>query len=309
MKNNEEGMNYRKGVNNGLNGHSKKGFSANGHSTNGHSTNGHSAGGQAATAQKFTCGHDHDDDIVLAEHPYAEHPLIDDDIDLDTGDMPFPVLPGADVLPRFSSLGYRLFDANGNAVLAEAEKDEMKRLAEQKMQELFDILRIDRNDPNSRETPHRLAKMWVDEIFRGRYEAPPKCTVFPNRKNVDELVISKGIAVMSVCSHHWQTISGTCAIGYVPGESVIGLSKLTRIVDWFGRRGQIQEELGEQIADYLNTLLKPKAVIVVIKSRHYCMIARGVNSEEDKALMITTAVRGSITHNEAQRNEFMTLIS
>jgi GTP cyclohydrolase I len=233
----------------------------------------------------------------------------DDDILLDTDDVSFASIPVTERLPRFSSLGYRLFDANGNAVLSESERLEMKRLAEEKMGELFDILRIDRNDPNSRDTPSRLAKMWVDEIFRGRYEAPPKCTVFPNRKNVEELVISKGIGVMSVCSHHWQTISGTCAIGYIPGDSVIGLSKLTRIVDWFGRRGQIQEELGEQIAEYLAQLLKPKAVIVVIKSRHYCMIARGVNSEEDKALMITTAVRGSIAQNESMRREFLTLIA
>lgn len=241
--------------------------------------------------------------------PIAIISTLAEEVDLDTGDMPLPALPEMEKLPRFSSLGYRLFDANGNAVLTNDEREEMKRLAEEKMGELFDILRIDRNDPNSRETPNRLAKMWVDEIFRGRYEAPPKCTVFPNRKDVTELVISKGIGVMSVCSHHWQTISGTCAIGYIPGDSVIGLSKLTRIVDWFGRRGQIQEELGEQIADYLTDLLKPKAVIVVIKSRHYCMIARGVNSEEDKALMITTAVRGSIAENEAMRSEFLTLIA
>lgn len=241
--------------------------------------------------------------------PIAIISTVADEVDLDTGDMPLPALPEMEKLPRFSSLGYRLFDANGNAVLTNDEREEMKRLAEEKMGELFDVLRIDRNDPNSRETPNRLAKMWVDEIFRGRYEAPPKCTVFPNRKDVKELVISKGIGVMSVCSHHWQTISGTCAIGYIPGDSVIGLSKLTRIVDWFGRRGQIQEELGEQIADYLTDLLKPKAVIVVIKSRHYCMIARGVNSEEDKALMITTAVRGSIAESEAMRSEFLTLIA
>jgi len=241
--------------------------------------------------------------------PIAIISTVAEEVDIDTGDMSLPALPEMEKLPRFSSLGYRLFDANGNAVLTNDEREEMKRLAEEKMGELFDVLRIDRNDPNSRETPNRLAKMWVDEIFRGRYEAPPKCTVFPNRKDVKELVISKGIGVMSVCSHHWQTISGTYAIGYIPGDSVIGLSKLTRIVDWFGRRGQIQEELGEQIADYLTDLLKPKAVIVVIKSRHYCMIARGVNSEEDKALMITTAVRGSIAENEAMRGEFLTLIA
>jgi GTP cyclohydrolase I len=216
---------------------------------------------------------------------------------------------GVPELPGMSSLGYKLFDANGNTVLTKYEREEMKRLAELKMQELFDILRIDRNDPNSRDTPNRLAKMWVDEIFKGRYEAAPKVTVFPNRKHVDELVISKGIGVMSVCSHHWQTISGTCTIGYIPGESVIGLSKLTRITDWFSRRGQIQEELGEQIADYLQNVLKPKALGVVIKSRHYCMIARGVNSEEEKALMITTAVRGRLERDETLRNEFFALIS
>lgn len=300
MNTEEFGLNYGKGSKNGLNGHLRNGQNNNGQQNS-----------AARNGQKCTCGNDHDDDIALAERDNREYARAEyaDDIDLETGDMPLAATPGTEMLPRFSSLGYRLFDANGNTVLSEAEKDEMKRLAEVKMQELFDILRIDRNDPNSRDTPHRLAKMWVDEIFSGRYEAPPKCTVFPNRKSVDELVISKGIAVMSVCSHHWQTISGTCAIGYIPGEYVIGLSKLTRIVDWFGRRGQIQEELGEQIADYLNTLLKPKAVIVVIKSRHYCMIARGVNSEEDKALMITTAVRGSITQNDAQRSEFMTLIA
>lgn len=232
-----------------------------------------------------------------------------DQEDLDTDHVSLPRNEDLPQLPSMSSLGYKLFDANGNTVLTKYEREEMKRLAELKMQELFDILRIDRNDPNSRDTPNRLAKMWVDEIFKGRYEAAPKVTVFPNRKAVDELVISKGIGVMSVCSHHWQTISGTCTIGYIPGESVIGLSKLTRIADWFSRRGQIQEELGEQIAEYLNTILQPKAIGVVIKSRHYCMIARGVNSEEEKALMITTAVRGRLEHDETLRQEFFSLIA
>jgi GTP cyclohydrolase I len=236
--------------------------------------------------------------------------LIDAELDteLDTDHVSLPHDTGLPQLPSMSSLGYKLFDANANTVLSAYEREEMKRLTAQKMEELFDILRIDRNDPNSRETPNRLAKMWVDEIFRGRYEAPPKTTVFPNRKTVDELVISKGIGVMSVCSHHWQTISGTCTIGYIPGESVIGLSKLTRITDWFSRRGQIQEEMGEQIAEYLNDVLKPKAIGVVIKSRHYCMIARGVNSGEEKALMITTAVRGRLVSDETLRSEFFSLI-
>lgn len=210
--------------------------------------------------------------------------------------------------PMLNALGQELFDANGNLPLSEAERVQMMAAAEQKISELFEILRINRNDPNATETPRRLAKMWVNEIFRGRYEPAPYITVFPNRKNVDELVISKGIKVMSVCSHHWQTISGTCAIGYIPGEHVIGLSKLTRVVDWFSRRGQIQEELGEQIADYLEMLLKPKALGVIISSKHYCMIARGVASHENDSLMVTSVMRGGLLGDASLRHEFLRLI-
>jgi GTP cyclohydrolase I len=150
--------------------------------------------------------------------------------------------------------------------------------------------------------------MMVNELFSGRFSEPPKITVFPNRKNVDELIISKGIEVMSVCSHHWQTISGECAIGYIPNEHVIGLSKLSRVVDWFSRRGQIQEELGEQIADYLEELMHPKALGVVIKARHYCMIARGVRGSEANSLMVTSVMRGLLLEEFNLRNEFLKLI-
>lgn len=207
-----------------------------------------------------------------------------------------------------NAIGQALFDANGNLPLDNEERQQMMSAAEQKIAELFDILRINRNDPNATETPRRLAKMWVNEIFRGRFEPAPYITVFPNRKNVHELVISKGIKVMSVCSHHWQTISGTCAIGYIPGDHVIGLSKLTRIVDWFSRRGQIQEEMGEQIADYLDMLLKPKAIGVVISSKHYCMIARGVASHENDSLMVTSVMRGTLLTDTNLRTEFFRLI-
>lgn len=212
-------------------------------------------------------------------------------------------------LAELNSLGHALFDANGNAPLSPEEREEMMRLAEQKFSELFDIFRISRNDPNSADTPRRLAKMWVMELFKGRYEAPPALTVFPNRKKVDELVISKNNTVMSVCSHHWQTISGVCTIGYLPCSKVIGLSKISRIVDWFSRRGQIQEELGEQIADYIEELIRPKALGVVIKSRHYCMIARGVSEDEDKSVMITSVMRGLLGKDLNLRNEFLKLIA
>jgi GTP cyclohydrolase I len=212
------------------------------------------------------------------------------------------------VFPPHNSLGYPVFDANASMPISGDERAEMLMLVEKKLEEVLDIMRIDRNDQNSANTPRRVAKMWVNELFAGRYEQPPKITVFPNRKDVDELVISKGIKVMSVCSHHWQPISGECSIGYLPDKHVIGLSKLSRIVDWFARRGQIQEELGEQIADYLQELIEPRALGVVISSKHYCMIARGVNADESRADMITSVMRGELRDNLNLRNEFLKLI-
>lgn len=200
------------------------------------------------------------------------------------------------------------FDANGNIELSEEERNEMISKLTEKYNEIFEILKIDREDPNSTETPHRISKMLVNELMSGRFSAPPSNTVFPNRKSVDELIISSGIGVMSMCSHHWQPISGICHIGYIPGKHVIGLSKLTRIVEWFSRRGQIQEELGEQIADYIENLLQPKALGVVIKAKHYCMIARGVRASERDSVMITSVMRGYLRSNDKLRNEFMKLI-
>jgi len=210
--------------------------------------------------------------------------------------------------PDKNQWGELLFDANGNMPLTPEEQEVMIQRLEQKFIEVMDILRISRRDPNSNRTPMRIARMLVKELFAGRYQEPPKSTVFPNRKKVNELIISKGITVMSVCSHHWQPISGDCAIGYIPNKYVLGISKLTRIVDWFCRRGQIQEELGEQIADYIESLIKPKALGVVIRARHYCMIARGVKGNEKNSLMITSVMRGYLLTDLNLRNEFLNLI-
>jgi GTP cyclohydrolase IA len=210
--------------------------------------------------------------------------------------------------PTKNHWGELLFDANGNQKLSDKEVDQMIKRLEEKFIEITEILRISRNDPNTTQTPQRIARMLVNELFSGRFTPGPKLTVFPNRKNVDELIISKGIEIMSVCSHHWQTISGQCAIGYIPKDSVIGLSKLSRVVKWFSRRGQIQEELGEQIADYLEELLHPKALGVVIKAKHYCMIARGVKGSEANSLMVTSVMRGLLLEEFNLRNEFLKLI-
>ena len=207
-----------------------------------------------------------------------------------------------------NSIDNKAFDANGNSPISDEERHEMIVKLEQKFVEMMDILRISLDDPNCTQTPRRLAKMYVNELFAGRFKVAPKITLFPNRNKVNNLVISKGIEVMSLCSHHWQPISGHCVIGYIPNKYVIGLSKLTRIVNWFSRRGQIQEELGEQIADYLEALLKPKALGVVITAKHYCMIARGVSASEDKSNMITSVMRGYLLDDLNLRNEFINLI-
>lgn len=210
--------------------------------------------------------------------------------------------------PTHNQWNELLFDANGNMPLTKDERREMIHRLEQKFIEVMEILRISRRDPNSTKTPMRIARMLVNELLAGRYQEPPSSTIFPNRKKINELIISKGIKVMSVCSHHWQPISGDCAIGYIPNKYILGLSKLSRIVDWFSRRGQIQEELGEQIADYIENLIKPKALGVVIRARHYCMIARGVKSNEDESLMITSVMRGYLLNDLNLRNEFLNLI-
>ena len=209
---------------------------------------------------------------------------------------------------KYSSFGEKLFDANGNTTLNEEERLNMIKRLEEKYFEILDILRITTDDPNCTNTPLRIAKMFVNEIFSGRFTPPPEITFFPNRKKVNNLIISNGIQVMSNCSHHWQPIAGTCTIGYIPNKKVIGLSKISRIVEWFARRGQIQEELGEQIADFIEDLIAPKALGVVIKAKHYCMIARGVRGSEEESFMTTSVMRGYMLTDLNLRNEFVSLI-
>jgi len=239
------------------------------------------------------------DDICDNTHIIKNERIIEVGNDIVEPDISYPTHNKYDEL---------LFDANGNQELSKEERQIMIARLEKKFIEVMDILRLSRNDPNCTNTHKRIAKMMVNELYTGRFTPPPLATVFPNRKRVDELIISKGITVMSVCSHHWQPITGECAIGYIPGEYVFGLSKLSRIVDWFSRRGQIQEELGEQIADFIEDLIKPRALGVVIKAKHYCMIARGVKGSESRSLMVTSVMRGLLLDDFNLRNEFLKLI-
>lgn len=176
-----------------------------------------------------------------------------------------------------------------------------------KYRELLDILLIDwKNDHNANETAERVAKMYFEETFAGRYEKMPKLTAFPNAKQLDQLYVVGPVDVKSTCAHHHQGIIGQAFIGVIPSEKVIGLSKFHRICNWVNSRPQIQEEATMQIADVLMEQLNPKGLAVVIKAKHMCTALRGVEQHESN--MTTAEIRGDMRTNTALRAEFYSLI-
>lgn len=209
---------------------------------------------------------------------------------------------------RLQAVGIPFF-ANDNIgpYINEYERKALQLEVEEKVQDMLRSLVIDvDNDHNSRETAKRVAKMYIQEIYSGRYEEAPRITSFPNAKSLDEMYTTGPISVRSACSHHMQSIIGKCWIGIIPGEDVIGLSKFNRVVDWFASRGQIQEEMTVQIADHIEKLVKPSGLAVVIKATHGCMICRGVKETADAA-MTTSVMRGKLFENHAARAEFFSL--
>lgn len=158
--------------------------------------------------------------------------------------------------------------------------------------------------PGLKGTPLRIMKS-MRELLSGLYEPPPKLTVFPNDERYDEVVLLKDIRVVSMCEHHFLPFIGRAHVGYIPKDSIVGVSKLSRLVNWLARRPQVQERLTQQVADYLQKNLKPKGVMVVIEARHMCMSVRGV--QEDQAVMVTSAMKGAFKEGAA-RAEFMSLI-
>ena len=163
------------------------------------------------------------------------------------------------------------------------------------------------DDHNSQETARRVAKMFVHEIFRGRYYPPPEVTAFPNAKEYDQIYMSGPMSINSTCAHHFQPITGKAYVGIFPGKKVIGLSKFNRMVDWIASRPQIQEEMTEQIADMIEEETGAKGVAVVIKAEHFCMTARGVKEHESE--MLTSVVRGDFLKIEHLKAEFFSLLN
>ncbi|WP_019498806.1 GTP cyclohydrolase I [Pseudanabaena sp. PCC 6802] len=196
---------------------------------------------------------------------------------------------------------------NISEFISDEERKELKKEIEGKLQSLFDSLVIDtQNDHNTKETARRVAKMYVDEVFKGRYHPMPKVTDFPNAKELDEVYTLGPITIRSACSHHFVPIVGQAWVGILPSDRVIGISKFNRIVDWVMSRPHIQEEAAVMVADIIEDLIKPKGLAFVIKAQHMCMSWRGVKEPDTK--MINSIVRGAFRTDPSLKKEFFDLI-
>jgi GTP cyclohydrolase IA len=191
--------------------------------------------------------------------------------------------------------------------MAEAERELMIAAAAQKVEELFDVLRIDhRNDHNTRETPQRVAKMFVEEILQGRYTAPPRITEFDNAQAYDQLIVTGPLEIRSMCAHHLMPIYGHAVIGILPAADgkIIGLSKYDRIVEYFASRLQIQEELVKQIGQYIMDATRPRGLAVRVSAVHMCKTQRGVRASR-RSRMINTYYWGEMAKDAGLKSEFM----
>lgn len=172
--------------------------------------------------------------------------------------------------------------------------------------EIMRLLGLDLNDPSLRDTPRRVAKMYLRELFIGLDPAhAPEVRTFPNTYHYHQMVIEKDIRVRSVCEHHFVPIIGVAHVAYIPRDRVVGLSKLNRIVDYFSRRPQVQERLTQQIATFLKEKLETPDVAVVIDAKHYCVSMRGIQDEASRT--ITYAFEGAF-QEEQQRDVFLRMV-
>jgi GTP cyclohydrolase I len=183
-------------------------------------------------------------------------------------------------------------------------RDEKYNLIKESMKDIVTTLGLDLRDDSLTETPHRIAKMYVDEIFGGLdYRNFPKISVIDNKMGVEEMVKVDNISVISTCEHHFVTIDGASRVAYIPNDKIIGLSKINRIVRFFAQRPQVQERLTQQILVALQTLLETHDVAVTIDATHYCVKSRGVMDTNSSTQ--TTALGGQFKEDHRTRAEFL----
>jgi GTP cyclohydrolase I len=173
---------------------------------------------------------------------------------------------------------------------------------------IMQVLGLDLDDDSLIETPKRVAKMYVNEIFWGLdYEAFPKCTTVDNKMKYDEMVVERDVNVQSNCEHHFVVIDGLATVAYIPKQKVLGLSKINRIVEYFSKRPQIQERLTEQVFHALQYILETDNIGVVIHAQHFCVKSRGV--EDSGSSTVTSKLGGVFKSDPNVRTEFMRLVS
>ncbi len=205
----------------------------------------------------------------------------------------------------------RRFHANDNIAdfLQTGELEALLDEVEEKMRGVLDSLVIDtENDHNTTDTARRVAKLYVQEVFNGRYVHAPEITEFPNAERLNELMIVGPITVRSACSHHFCPVIGKIWIGILPNQhtNVIGLSKYARLAEWVMGRPQIQEEAVVQLADLIQTKTNPDGLALVMEATHYCMAWRGVKDMDSR--MINSVMRGAFLKDPNWRREFLSLI-
>lgn len=184
------------------------------------------------------------------------------------------------------------------------QRDEKYRNIKQSMTDVLTTLGLDLDDDSLQETPHRIAKMYVDDIFSGLdYTNFPKMSLIENKMNSDEMIKIRDVSVISTCEHHFVTIDGLATVAYKPANKIIGLSKINRIVRFFAQRPQVQERLTQQVLAALQVLLETDDVAVSINATHYCVKARGVMDAQSQTQ--TQALGGVFKHQPAVRAEFM----
>ena len=177
---------------------------------------------------------------------------------------------------------------------------------EESFQTIMEVLGLDLSDDSLQDTPKRVAKMYVNEIFWGLdYEAFPKCTTVDNKMKYNEMVVERNVNVQSNCEHHFVIIDGLATVAYVPKDKVLGLSKINRIVEYFSKRPQIQERLTEQVFHALQYILETEDVAVLIDAQHYCVKSRGV--EDTGSSTVTVRLGGGFKTDPAARNEFLSI--
>jgi GTP cyclohydrolase IA len=211
---------------------------------------------------------------------------------------------------RLLQAGVR-FHANDNIAryLEPGELEALRGEVERRLLGVLETLVIDTvSDHNTNDTAKRVARMYVDEVFRGRYMPEPSITQFPNVEHLNELMIVGPIIIRSTCSHHLCPIFGRLWIGVMPNEhsSLIGLSKYTRLADWIMSRPQIQEEAVTRLADLLQERVQPDGLAIVMEADHFCLHWRGVKDTESK--MTNSVMRGSFLKDMNLRREFLSLI-